>query len=98
MDTDTPPPDSSLLDSLQSRVPPHLQVLYLTILQENHLPPSLATGLRYLFIEHSETFATGSTDLDTVTSSNMTLTPTILFRLSSLHVVRHFLRARQKTS
>jgi len=55
--------DSTLLvlDSLQSEVPDHLRVPFLSTVQDNHLPDHMAIGLKDLFIEHADTFATGPT-------------------------------------
>ena len=63
IDADTPTPSSDPLDDICSQVPEHIQVLFHTTVQENHLSHSLATELKDLFLDHADTFATGPTDI-----------------------------------
>jgi len=60
---DTPASSSDPLDDICSQVPEHIRVLFHTTVQENHLSQSLATGLKDLFLDHGDTFATGPTDI-----------------------------------
>jgi len=54
---------SDPIDTIWSGVLEHIRVLFLTTVQENHLSQSLATGLKDLLLDHTESFATGSTDI-----------------------------------
>ena len=63
VEIDTPTPYSDPLDDICAQVPQHILVLFLTTAQENHLSQSLATGLKDLFLDHADTFATGPTDI-----------------------------------
>ena len=60
-DTTISSPDP--LDDICSQVPEHIRLLFHTTVVENHLSQSLATELKDLFLDHADTFATGTTDI-----------------------------------
>jgi len=62
---------SDPLDPIISEVPEHLRDLFQTTI--NNLSLSLASGLKDLFVEHKETFATGPTDIGYCDFSSTTL-------------------------
>ena len=55
-----PPSDP---DAANSDVPEHLRVLFLTILQEANLSPTLASNFRDLLVAHQDVFARSPTDI-----------------------------------
>ena len=63
VDADTTSSPLHPLDDVCSEVPEHLRVLFLATVQDNHLSHSITTGLKDLFTEHTDTFATGPTDI-----------------------------------
>ena len=53
----------SALGATDSDVPEHFRVLFLSVVEEAHLSPTIASGFKELLIQHQDTFAKSSTDI-----------------------------------
>ena len=49
--------------SISTEVPEHLRELFHATVEDNHLPQTIMTDLKDLFIDHMNTSATGPTDI-----------------------------------